>query len=116
MMSTFDHYEKQADPTPRIRRLSGPFDGSLKTVAAALAFCEANGLDPSEVRLAHNYVSWDREETPEEVEARVASARKRQADHVASIERIHAEYVERGLTHTTPPAKPASDPESEGTP
>jgi len=97
-MSTYDTFAKQLDPTPKVRSVSGPFgEESLKTVAEALAFCEREGLDPNEVRLAHNYCLWEREETPEEVESRIAHTKRIQQDHVERIAEMHADYVERGL-------------------
>lgn len=98
-MSTYDWYEQRMDPTPKTYRHSGPFasEESLKTVAEALAFCERKGLDPATVRLAHNFVLWDTEETPEEVEARIERARSDRDLHLRRISEMFEEYTERGL-------------------
>jgi hypothetical protein len=96
-VSTYDWYEKGLDPTPRVLKRSGPFSERLKTVAEALAFCERNGLDPAQVRLAHNYVQWESEETPEEVRARIERAESGRREHLARISEMHADYTERGL-------------------
>lgn len=96
-MSAYDHYEAGADPTPRVRKMSGPFTERLKTVAEAVAFCEANGLDPNEVQLAHNYVIWERLETPEEIDKRVQGNHDAAARHVEFVRASYQEYCERGL-------------------
>jgi hypothetical protein len=97
-VSTYDWYAARLDRTPKVYTRSGPFGTeALKTVAEALAFCERNGLDPTRVRLAHNHVIWEAEETPEEVQARVERARLDRAEHLARIREIYDGYVERGL-------------------
>jgi hypothetical protein len=105
-MSTYDTYAARMDPTPRVYKRSGPFGTeALKSVAAAMEFCEREGLDPAEVSLAHNYVIWESTETPDEVAARIArsvSARAIRAEtdrasHVARIREIYDEYAELGL-------------------
>lgn len=97
-MTYYDELEARTDPTPRVRHVSGPFtDGGLKTVADAILFCEENGLNPKDVQLAHNYVKWDRLETPEEISARIEAAHTAQRKHVNFIQKAHADYVDRGL-------------------
>jgi hypothetical protein len=97
--SYYDSLGASLDPTPRIRKRSGPFstEEQLKTVAEAVAFCERNGLDPAEVTLAHNYVRWESPETPEEVERRISGAESARREHLDFIRKAYREYAERGL-------------------
>jgi hypothetical protein len=101
-VSAYDSYEKHTDPTPRVRQESGPFsaDKQLKSVADALAFCREKGLDPADVRLAHNYCIWERLETPEEVERRVQRNREAQDRHLTFVKAAYEDYLGRGLYGT----------------
>lgn len=102
-MSTYDYYEKDMDPTPRTFGRSGPFGTEeLKTVAEAVAYCKRIGKDPSEVRLVHNYVSWESVETPEEVQRRLDYNKDAQARHLKAVSELHEDYVNRGLLPAAP--------------
>ncbi len=98
-MSTYDFYLRDLDPTPRTRKVSGPFGAgeSLKSVAEAVRFCERKGLDPEQVGLAHNFVTWETTETPDEVQARIDRTKDGLDRHLAAIKAMHSEYVDRGL-------------------
>lgn len=97
-MTYYDSLGASLDPTPRVFWRSGPFGTEeLKTVAEALAFCQRNGLDPAQVKLAHNYVKWQSPETAEEVEARIKHAESARLKHLEFIRRTYREYAERGL-------------------
>ena len=98
-MSTYDHFAKDLDPTPRPRRRYSQFsaDSQAKTVADAVAFCERNGLALDHVSLAHNHVRWDDVETPEEVRHRIERTERSRAEHLERIREMHAEYASRGL-------------------
>lgn len=98
VVSTYDWYSTQLDPTPKVQTRSGPFaPDDLKTVAEALDFCQRKGLDPADVRLAHNHVIWQTLETPEEVQARIKYAHDQRQKHLDAIREMYEEYVERGL-------------------
>lgn len=101
MLSTYDAYLKEMDPTPRPRkrweRWTESEDRNDWNLASALAFCKKNKLDPAKVRIGQNYLSWDNVETEEEVVNRITRAYSGQTRHVETIKKIHDEYQERGL-------------------
>lgn len=96
-MSGYDFYTRQLDLTPRTYKRAGPFTESVKTVSEALAFCERRGLDPAKVSLGHNYVTWESEETSEEVLERVERAETNLRKHVEWVKATYREYKDRGL-------------------
>lgn len=99
-MSTADFYFKQLEKIePRTYKKYGYRNGEerINTVADAVAFCEANGLDLSDAKLSHAFVSWEYTETQEEVDARIERVHEQLDKHLAAIKNMYANYVETGL-------------------
>lgn len=97
-MSTYDTYTKRMDPTPQERsRFGRPLAEGRATVADAIAFCEENGLNPAEVLLGHNYLTWTSPESDDEIAQRVDWAAREREKHLRFVWDMLGDYTARGL-------------------
>ena len=75
--------DSRFDPEPRTYKAAEPLPhGATQfTVTDAMQWCLDKGLSPDDVKLTGGHFVWDRTETPEEVDKRLAYARATQERH-----------------------------------
>ena len=97
------------DPEPKTYKTAEqmPHGASPLTVTEAMQWCLDKGLSPDDVTITGGHFIWDRTETPEEIEKRIAYA-------TAAQER-HEQWVRDAYARLTDPADRGTGRDGEGT-
>jgi len=84
------------DPEPKTYKTTEqmPHGAAPLTVTEAMQWCLDKGLSPDDVTITGGHFIWMRTETPEEVDRRLAYARKAQENHENWVRKAYAKLIE----------------------